>query len=221
MPTKLLMTLLCISASSGAFGQIGGLPEAANSSSFGTDGTRDRMIPNIVKFFGSAKGWYFDLRDERSSNTASPAEAESAARQFLRIFNDQPGGILQLPDGNQITFATRTRNSSDLVAAVTPSGGNTIISIGILHNKCGIFNGSPIDSKEFKTSSCQENQTFTIIWGKHIEPTAEINAELASWIQAILREQTLREHTPRPGGLVIELRASNSPRRQRYAHARP
>ena len=83
---------------------------------------------NIKKFFGQAKGQYFDLRPERAQNQATPEEAEMAARQFLKVFNDRPGGIVDLPDGNQITFATQTHDSSNLALVVTPAGSNTIIA---------------------------------------------------------------------------------------------
>lgn len=204
--TKLVLAMAAASSMPLAFAQIGGRPEAINSQRFQADGTRDRLVPNIKKFFGQAKGQYFDLRPERAQNQATPEEAEMAARQFLKVFNDRPGGIVDLPDGNQITFSTQTHDSSNLALVVTPAGSNTIIAAGVLHTRCGKYNAAAASSKEFKTGLCENKQTFTIIWGKEVAPSAEVNKELRDWIVTMLKEQAKSERTPRYGRLSIELR---------------
>ncbi|MFG6489755.1 hypothetical protein ACG04R_23970 [Roseateles sp. BYS78W] len=204
--TKLVLAMAATSMASLAYAQIGGKPEAPNSQNFGSDGTRERLIPNIKKFFGQAKGQYIDLRPEREKNSATVEEAESASQQFLRIFNDRPGGIVNLPDGNQITFGTQTHDTSNMAVVVTPSGSNTIIAAGMLHTRCGKYNGAPLGSKEFKKGLCENKQTFTIFWGKDVAPSQEINKELRDWIVTLLKDQAKSERTPRYGKLGIEVR---------------
>lgn len=203
--TKLILSMTAASSVTFAFAQIGGRPEAPNSQNFQADGTRDRLIPNIKKFFGQAKGRYFDMRPERAQNQASAEEAELAVSQFLKVFNDRPGGIVNLPDGNQITFATQTHDSSNLALVITPSGSNTIIAAGMLHTRCGKYNAAAMTSREFKSGLCENKQTFTIIWGKDVAPSEEVNRELRDWIVTLLRDQAKSERTPRYGPLSIEL----------------
>lgn len=204
---KIVVAMAATSIAPLAVAQIGGLPEAPNSRTFQSDGTRERLVPYIKDFFGNAKGHYFDLRPERFYNKLTAGEAETVVQQFIRVFNDQPGGIVNLPDGYQITYASKTHDASNVALVVTPSGASNIIAAGVLHSNCGRFNGAPLDSKEFNTGSCENKQIFTIIWGRNVAPSMELNNELKDWMVAILKERAQRaKMVPFDGKLIIQVR---------------
>lgn len=204
--SKLTVSLLATFFLPGSHAQIGGAPEALNSQDFEEDGTRNRLEPNIKRFFGNAVGDYFDLTPERLDRSITAAEAVTVRRQFLRVFNDLPGGIVNLPDGNQITFARQSGDAFNIALVVTPQDSNTIISTAMLHMRCGKSNGAPLGSKEFKNFRCDQVTVFTIIWGKEVAPTQEINRELVDWMVKFIKEETRDEKVTRFEKIAVEVR---------------
>jgi hypothetical protein len=139
------------------------------------DLTRKALVEPLKEFFGNAKGQYIDLRGSPYV-TKDPESLRNLYHQFLDIFLQVPGAVVELEGGFRMLYASQAHWSLCKAFVVTSGKSIQIVAAGLLHQFGGMVD-APYD----------HDHTLTIFYSGKITSNPQINADLIEYYGDFLK----------------------------------
>jgi hypothetical protein len=188
---RYLLTVIASVSVLNPFGKVWALVDDS-AASWAYDGTRDALIPELQKFFGTATGHYVYIFYEHESNDSTAVRQADGEYlvfdQFMALFSVLALPPVPLSNGRRLLVATMPHQSSEQSIVVTSGDSTEIVAAAMVYLFCpagGVL--KPVNPP--RRFPCADKSALTIFYPKDAAPDTQLTDDITNWV---LKDQQLR-----------------------------